>query len=416
MPEKLFRILLLLLQANGRVVEKETFFSRVWPEESVSDGNLAQHVFLLRKLLGDEESAHPYILTVPRKGYRFAQRSSAVVRSDIDVLSENAANLGGVLLDDRFEAFNSYCKASHFLERRTATDLKKALTLFKASLDLDPDYTPAWVGLSRAQALLGEFAYVAPLQAFPQALQAVEKALELDAASETAHALLSEIRMFGDWDFAGAESSLTIALDLNPQSLFVRHNIAWFHICRGAFDRAVVEAEQALLLEPASMVFLLILGRALMFRGELSPAIACYSNVIESAPDDVWARTMRAIAFIFFERPQLAIDDLRRLPRNGPEIPLLARALVDAGNPEAASKILDDLLELSKTQYVPHWDFAVAFAALEQQNSALEQLDLSMKAREPLMLLLPGLSKLFGSAQNDLRFKRLLKLLPNHSM
>jgi DNA-binding response OmpR family regulator len=58
MPEKLFRILLLLLQANGKVVDKETFFSRVWPEESVSDGNLAQHIFLLRKFLGDEGTTH----------------------------------------------------------------------------------------------------------------------------------------------------------------------------------------------------------------------------------------------------------------------------------------------------------------------------------------------------------------------
>src|ERR1700690_351821 len=110
MPEKLFRILLLLLQANGKVVDKETFFSRVWPEESVSDGNLAQHIFLLRKFLGDEGTTHPYILTVPREGYRLTLRSSTIARSDSDVLSDNAASLGG-LLDNRFESFNVYCKA-----------------------------------------------------------------------------------------------------------------------------------------------------------------------------------------------------------------------------------------------------------------------------------------------------------------
>ncbi len=104
MPEKLFRILLLLLPANGRVVDKETFFSRVWPEESVSDGNLAQHIFLLRRFLGDEGVAHPYILTVPREGYRLTLRSSTIVRSDSDVLTDSAASLGGALLDNGFES------------------------------------------------------------------------------------------------------------------------------------------------------------------------------------------------------------------------------------------------------------------------------------------------------------------------
>ena len=413
MPEKLFRILLLLLQANGRVVEKETFFSRVWPEESVSDGNLAQHIFLLRKFLGDEGIAHPYILTVPREGYRLTLRSSTIVRSDSDVLSDNAASLGGALLDSGFESFNAYCKASHFLEKRTAADLAKALALFQAALALDPGYAPAWIGLARAHALLAEFAYVPPSQAFPPARTAIERALELDAGSETAHALLSEILMFGEWDFAGAEASLEVALALNPQSLFVRHNIAWFHLCSGALERAIAEAEQALLLEPASMVFLLILGRALMFRGDFQQAISCYSSVIESEPDDVWARMMRAVAFLFAGAPGQATGDLRRVRRNVPALPLLARAFVDAGDEAAAAGILEELQTLSTTQYVSHWDFAIVFGALDNRDKALERLAMAMETREPLMLLLPSLTKLFGPVRDDPRFANLLRKLLN---
>ncbi len=411
MPEKLFRILLLLLQANGKVVDKETFFSRVWPEESVSDGNLAQHIFLLRKFLGDEGTAHPYILTIPREGYRLTLRSSTIVRSESDVLSDHAASLGGALLDNRFESFNIYCKASHFLEKRTAADLAKALSLFAASIDLDSGYAPAWIGLSRAQAMLGEFAYVPPLQAFPLARAAVEKAIELDASSETAHALRSEILMFGDWDFERAKANLEVALDLNPQSLFVRHNIAWFHLCSGAFERAIVEAEQALLLEPASMVFLLILGRGLMFRGDLRQAISCYGSVIESEPDVVWARVMRAVAFVFAGLPDSAIGDLRSVPRNGPEVPLLARAYADAGDKAGAAGILDELQALAKSQYVSHWDFALVFAALDLHDKALERLAMALDAREPLMLLLPSLSRLFGQLRDDPRFHALLRKL-----
>jgi TolB-like protein/Flp pilus assembly protein TadD len=53
------------------VVEKNVLMAEVWPDEDVEEGNLAQHVFTLRKALG-ETNEHPnYIETVPRRGYRF---------------------------------------------------------------------------------------------------------------------------------------------------------------------------------------------------------------------------------------------------------------------------------------------------------------------------------------------------------
>jgi uncharacterized protein len=71
-PEKLFQILLLLLEANCHIVEKHAFFDRLWPDTATSDANLTQHVFMLRGLLGQHADDRVYIVTVPGKGYRFA--------------------------------------------------------------------------------------------------------------------------------------------------------------------------------------------------------------------------------------------------------------------------------------------------------------------------------------------------------
>jgi len=73
LPEKAFHILALLLEANGTVVSKETFLSRVWPEGDVSEANLTQHIFLLRQVLGETAGQNDYIVTVAGKGYRFAK-------------------------------------------------------------------------------------------------------------------------------------------------------------------------------------------------------------------------------------------------------------------------------------------------------------------------------------------------------
>lgn len=72
LPEKPFAILQALLEADGRTVDKEEFFSRVWPEGHVTEANLTQHVFMLRNLLGENARDHSYIVTVAGKGYRLA--------------------------------------------------------------------------------------------------------------------------------------------------------------------------------------------------------------------------------------------------------------------------------------------------------------------------------------------------------
>ena len=72
LSEKLFQMLMVLLRANGEIVPKEQFFRAIWPEGAVSDGNLSQHVLMLRQLLGDQDREHPYIVTASGKGYRLA--------------------------------------------------------------------------------------------------------------------------------------------------------------------------------------------------------------------------------------------------------------------------------------------------------------------------------------------------------
>jgi DNA-binding winged helix-turn-helix (wHTH) protein/TolB-like protein/Tfp pilus assembly protein PilF len=77
LTSKLFDILLLLVENNGRVVEKERLMSEVWPGTFVEEGNLTQNISLLRKVLSD--GGHQYIQTVPRRGYRFVGHVHEVV-------------------------------------------------------------------------------------------------------------------------------------------------------------------------------------------------------------------------------------------------------------------------------------------------------------------------------------------------
>lgn len=71
LPHKLFETLLFLVESDGRLIEKEEFMRRLWPDTFVEDVTLAQNISLLRKALGENGAGAGLIQTVPKKGYRF---------------------------------------------------------------------------------------------------------------------------------------------------------------------------------------------------------------------------------------------------------------------------------------------------------------------------------------------------------
>jgi len=75
---KAFDILLVLVENSHKVVLKDDLMKTVWPDTFVEESNLSQHIFVLRKTLGDAVEERRYIVTVPGRGYRFAQTVRAV--------------------------------------------------------------------------------------------------------------------------------------------------------------------------------------------------------------------------------------------------------------------------------------------------------------------------------------------------
>jgi DNA-binding winged helix-turn-helix (wHTH) protein/tetratricopeptide (TPR) repeat protein len=71
LPPKAADLLLLLLEAGDRVVEKREIFDALWPDTAVQESNLTQTVYVLRKALGDAKDTEEYVQTLPRRGYRF---------------------------------------------------------------------------------------------------------------------------------------------------------------------------------------------------------------------------------------------------------------------------------------------------------------------------------------------------------
>src|ERR1041385_8999344 len=77
-------ILVRLVSRAGHLVEKDELLREVWPDTFVEEANLTQHIFALRRALGDDRTGPKYIETVTRRGYRFIATADGLVLPELN--------------------------------------------------------------------------------------------------------------------------------------------------------------------------------------------------------------------------------------------------------------------------------------------------------------------------------------------
>jgi DNA-binding winged helix-turn-helix (wHTH) protein/tetratricopeptide (TPR) repeat protein len=413
LPERLFALLLALIQANGSVVSRRALAEVLAPDEPVSEANLSQHVYMLRRILGERAKDRLYIMTAHNKGFRFAAPVSVVMPSEDDAPIKPPPSRDDPLLCGGIEAFRHYSRGCYLFERRTAIALHAAIDHFEAALNANPDYVPALVGLARAHSYLAEHWYVPGSHAFPKAKDAVIRALEIEPSSAAAHAALSNIMLFYQWDWREAKREIDAAVRLNPDSIPVCTSAIWFYECTGASDRALAQAQHALSLEPASPALQILLGRVLAHCGDYSNAIAYLTHLIESGPEFAIARRYRAQALILNGQPGDAVIDLLMLAQDRAEdvamrLPLLGRAYADMGETQRAKEIYAMLLDMGRSEFIVYWNLAMVAVGLGLHDEALDHLERAAECREPSLPLLRS-SAWFAPIAKTARFKELVR-------
>ncbi len=68
---KAIETLLALIEKRGEILSKDELMKTIWTDSIVEEGNLAQYLHLLRKILGETKDGKPFIETFRRRGYRF---------------------------------------------------------------------------------------------------------------------------------------------------------------------------------------------------------------------------------------------------------------------------------------------------------------------------------------------------------
>lgn len=183
------------------------------------------------------------------------------------------------------EAEQLYLKGRYYWSKRTSDDLTKALDYFMQAIVHDPNYSQAYVGLADCYNLMREYSLMPSSEAYPRALAAAKKAVELDDQSSEAHASLAYSLFFGIWDLENGEREFRRAIDLNPNNPVSHHWHANALLALRRFPEALAEIERAQVLDPSSTSILADKGNILWHTGRHDEAIKLVTQVKKREPE-----------------------------------------------------------------------------------------------------------------------------------
>src|SRR5262245_46501774 len=101
------------------------------------------------------------------------------------------------------KAYELYAQGRSLYLQYTQASQNKALDYFRQAIKLDPHYALAYCGIADVYADWSS-QYMSPSEAIPKAREAALKAIELDETLPEARHSLALVKLWGDWDWAGA--------------------------------------------------------------------------------------------------------------------------------------------------------------------------------------------------------------------
>jgi TolB-like protein/Flp pilus assembly protein TadD len=237
-----------------------------------------------------------------------------------DQISEQVARALKVILKDQkwqspsrpspadIRAYEYYLRGHQFLLHIRMKSFGYAREMFQRSLEIDPEYAPAWAGLGEALALTNMF-YPDRSEELEEAKQATGEAVRLAPELAEAHAARG-LTLFLSGKAEEAEEEFREAIELDPNLYQARYFRARALYQGGRLEEAVREFQEAARIrEDYDASFfaaqaLEALGSHEEARSQLTRALEAVEKHMELNPDDPRAATMRAVSLCRLGRPE----------------------------------------------------------------------------------------------------------------
>jgi len=305
------------------------------------------------------------------------------------------------------ETYKAYLTGMFHLNKSTPEGFERGLAYLQQAVENDPAEPLAHAGLALGYVTLGHGSAAQP-DVFPRARVAALTALKLDETLAEAHSVLADVKLYYEWDWAGAEDAFQRAMELNPNHALTHYHYAWYLALFGRLDEAIEEHKRAQELDPLMPLHTAWLGRLYQYAGRYEEAIDEARKSLELNPDfpvghfvlgEVYAEKGMYEEAIAAAKKAAAVNPAWRFA--------LGSAYALAGRKDEARKLLAELEAEEPTQ----WNEATLsglYVSLGENDKAIRQLEVAYKLRAPWLpwiRVIPNLKPL----RDDPRFQDLLR-------
>ena len=315
------------------------------------------------------------------------------------------------------EAYQLYLQGRFFWNKRTAADLRKSIDFFDQAIAKDPKYGLAYAAAAQAWLLLPAYDGGAPNECFPQAQQAAEKALAIDATLSDAHTALAAVKALYGFDYPASIAEFQQAIKLNPNDATAHHWLGNHPLTSiGELERALAEVRCARDLDPLSLIINTNVAVQLMYLGRYDEAIAQLHKTLEMDGSFYYARyTLGQILDLSGQTTEAEAQYKKAIDLTSDPVALgwLGNLYARTGRKDEAQKIIGELIERRKQRYIDVCSIAVVYVGLGNHDEAVNWLEQDYRDRNGYELNLIRVDPFLAPLHGEPRFEALAeKIVP----
>ncbi len=310
------------------------------------------------------------------------------------------------------EAYQLYLKGRFFFAKRTESDTRRGIELFRQAIALDSEFASAHAGIADAFAVMPSFSYVSPNTAIAEARPSIERALEIDPMLSEAHMVAGLIACTYDWDWREGERRFKRAIELDARLALTRFRYAVVYLSPlGQHDQAIAEMKLAMELEPLSVIQGAVFAAVLMYARRFEEALEQARKTYELDPNHIAARHW---IFHTLNSNGKYAESLALIESFGASgsvtLAQTGYAYAKSGQQQKAEDIIARSASPEKARYMTNYWNAVTWAALGKRDEAFAELEKAYCEHDWFLPLLRS-DPFMDSLRDDARLTDLLKRL-----
>jgi DNA-binding winged helix-turn-helix (wHTH) protein/tetratricopeptide (TPR) repeat protein len=309
-------------------------------------------------------------------------------------------------------AYELYLQGRYHWSRLVPTEVRKSIEFYEQAIAVDPNYALAYTGIAVAYVSLSIASDAKPAESFPKAKAAALKAVTLDESLSDAHAYLSFIHFWFDWDWAAAESEVRRAIALNANSAEAHRGYGILLSQLGRQDEAIVEGTRARELDPLALITRTNEALFFYYSNQLPVAEDKLRAALELEPNFWIALLSIAKVYVAQGRYREAIAELTKARKlsggSAQPLSMLGYTFAIMGDREGAFEVLNELETLAGKRYVPPYNSALVYNGLHDDDNTFEWLERAYAGRDVLLAAFIKTDPVWSRLYHDPRFQDLL--------